>query len=31
MNGPMPGVPGLERRAERGPVRRKGVGVPTSG
>ncbi len=31
MNGPMPSVPGLERRAERGPVRRKGVGVPTSG
>jgi succinate dehydrogenase / fumarate reductase cytochrome b subunit len=31
MNGPTPGVPGLERRAERGQVRRKGVGVPASG
>jgi succinate dehydrogenase / fumarate reductase cytochrome b subunit len=31
MNRPAPGVPGLERRAERGVVRRKGVGVPTSG
>jgi succinate dehydrogenase cytochrome b subunit len=26
-----PGVPGLDERAERGPVRRKGVGVPASG
>ncbi len=25
------GVPGLDERAERGPVRRKGVGVPASG
>ena len=26
-----PGVPGVEERSGRGPVRRKGVGVPTSG
>jgi succinate dehydrogenase / fumarate reductase cytochrome b subunit len=31
MNGPTTGVPGVDRRDERGPVRRKGVGVPTSG